>query len=144
MANGHGQVNLQMTRINLVPPSELRARHLAAEHYELPGVFRLVYGRQLKGYTPSNCDIPPTYRLGKGHQMFFYDKLGFLTSRHIALTVEMRHRGYSASYDLPPVATMILPHWFGDYVPTPEAIALSRERINQRIVELGWDLVDIA
>ena len=125
-----------MTRINLVPPSELYRKHLQAEYYELPEIFRLVFNRQLKGYTPADSDIPPTYRFGVGHKRFFYDKLAFLYERHMALVNEMHIRGFKAN--LPVIPQDLKAYWFGHWEPPQEAIDLSRARIQQRIKELNW------
>lgn len=123
-----------MTRINLIPPSELHRKHLQAEYYELPEIFRLVQRRQSKGDTPTTCRIPPAYRFGTGHKIFFYDKLGFLVERHVALVNEMHARGYQASHLIVPCE--LKNHWFGHYTPSDEEVALSRARIQQRVKEL--------
>ena len=77
-----------MTRINLIPPSELCDKHLIAEMHELPRVFRLA----------RPCpDAPKQYTLGKGHVKFFYDKIAFLHGRFIALVDEMLNRGFKVT-----------------------------------------------
>ena len=124
-----------MTRINLIPPSELHRKHLQAEYYELPEIFRLVKNRQEKGQTPATCNIPSTYRFGSGHKIFFYDKLAFLFSRHQALVNEMHARGYKATILTIPKGLKL--YWFGHWEPSPEEINLSRQRIQQRVKELG-------
>lgn len=127
-----------MTRINLIPPSELHRKHLQAEYYELPEIFRLVDARQKKKHTPKHCNIPPTYRFGLGHKTFFYDKLFWLLGRHHLLVNEMHLRGYQATIiDVPGKFVHLENHWFGHWHPTDAEIELSRERINQRVLELG-------
>jgi hypothetical protein len=98
---------------------------------ELPDIFRLVYNRQLKGDTPLSCSIPDSYRFGKGHVSFFYDKLWFLLGRHNSLIQEMHHRGYQASHLV--VNPLLKDHWFGHWTPPPEAVELSRQRIAERL-----------
>ena len=73
-----------MTRINLVPPSELHDKHLLAEYRELPRVFKLA--------RPCD-DIPEKYCLGTGHVKFFYNKLEFLYKRQCQLCEEMKRQG---------------------------------------------------
>lgn len=125
-----------MTRINLVPPSELSDNHLKAEIWELPRLFPLI-GNSL-GKT--DLEIPDTYRLGKGHMKFFYDKLEFLHKRYEMICVEAINRGIKIETD-----PMIDPAFFdrsnygpefhyrwNDYEPTEEALALNRSRLAER------------
>lgn len=62
-----------MTRINLVPPSELCDQHLLAEHRELTRIPNAVAKGKfhLKGQ-------PTEYKLGEGHVRFFFNKMAFL------------------------------------------------------------------
>lgn len=60
-----------MTRINLVPVSELSDQHLIAEYRELPRIFNLVLNAQYKGKYPLDFKISDTYLLGTGHVTFF-------------------------------------------------------------------------
>lgn len=128
-----------MTRINLVPPSELHRKHLQAEYYELPEIFRLVRARQAKGFSPTTMHIPSTYRFGEGHKTFFYDKLKWLAWRHLALKIEMKCRGYSVNMlSVTSIFSDLDPYWWGDWTPSEADIQLSRDRIEQRKRELGW------
>jgi hypothetical protein len=114
-----------MTRINLVPPSELCNQHLLAEYRELPRVFRLA--RVLP-----DSEKPPHYTLGKGHVKFFYDKLQYLENRFKELVRECLKRGFKVQYTSP---NQFRHHEAlrGDYIPTGEALELNRERINLRM-----------
>jgi deoxyribonuclease (pyrimidine dimer) len=116
-----------MTRINCIPPSELRREHLVAEYRELPRI-RHAYPRS----SPPN--VPPTYRLGPGHLTFFYDKGVWLERRHRQLIAEMRRRGYQVN--LPPLD---LSHWpssaMNDWQSSPAALAINRERIQERLAD---------
>ena len=80
-----------MTRINVgIPPAELNGRHLIAEHREIKRIPNLVNrGR----YSLDNQ--PDTFKLGKGHVKFFYDKLLYLKRRYDALYNECRKRGFN-------------------------------------------------
>ena len=125
-----------MTRINVIEPRELTDKHLLAEYRELPRIFTLVRRRTLRGDTPDMVTIPETYRLGTGHVTFFYDKLHYLIKRQHAIIKEMRNRRFTVNFDNPDLLLTGIPtHWHNDYQPTPHAIKLNRERINQRLTE---------
>jgi len=112
-----------MTRINVVPVEELCDKHLLAEYRELPRVFTLA----------RSCpDAPKEYVLGTGHVKFFYDKLQYLIDRFYQLVIELEKRGFKPQYQ-EPYYTTIDPALHNDYIPTPEAIALNRTRIAERI-----------
>lgn len=130
-----------MTRINCVPVSTLCRQHLLAEYRELPRVFTLArnWFRRVAaaGEEGSYCDIPETYRLGKGHVQFFYNKLGFLRRRHKELCDEMMSRGYLVTIDCS-VACEDLPEDFQqDWDPPQEAIDLNEQRIQERLTEMA-------
>lgn len=116
-----------MTRINVVPVTELCDKHLLAEYRELPRVFKLA----------KVCkDAPTEYTLGAGHVKFFYDKLTFLINRFKELVDECQARGFNIKHFTPPVLDFDPPdELFNDYIPTPEALAINRARIAQRISE---------
>lgn len=120
-----------MTRINVVPPSELSDKHLGAEYRELPRIFGLVRAAAQRGETPGDKRNPSTYTLGAGHVRFFYPRLGFLRSRYADLVSECVRRGRTVNFpELP--AHDIPPEWFGDYQPTDVALAINRQRILER------------
>lgn len=123
-----------MTRINVVPPSELHTKHLVAEYRELPRVFKLVREAQARGEFPTDNRNPVVYTLGAGHVRFFYNKLMFLFLRQQDLCAEMRARGITVNYDPSPDLLAGLNHyWLGHYTPTPGALYLNRERIKDRM-----------
>lgn len=117
-----------MTRINVVPVTELCDQHLLAEHRELTRIPNAIANGKfdLKGQ-------PQEYTLGKGHVKFFYDKLQYLYNRYLALNYECHCRGFNtkniwdrACLDLP------LKHW-KDYKPTLHALVINRARIADRM-----------
>lgn len=132
-----------MTRINLVPPSELHGKHLVAEYYELPEIFILAQKRMLKGHTPEMCEIPAEYCFGIGHKRFFYNKLKFLDTRLTLLVEEMHNRGYQTQAgarilaQLPLCLISTKSEWWCDWIPPEHSIELSRARLRQRAFELG-------
>lgn len=114
-----------MTRINVIPPSELNAKMLVSEYRELPRV-RHAYPRR------KPATIPESYRLGLGHVTFFYDKAVWLERRHRQLIAEMGRRGYTVN-----LPALDLSHWPGwarqDWQPDQAAMKLNRERIRERL-----------
>lgn len=122
-----------MTRINCIPPTELHSRHLVAEYRELPRVFALARSWALKHQPIADHidKLPIDYCLGKGHVMFFYNKLKFCVNRHRALVDEMHRRGYRTQ-SWPPLG-IDHPLLWKDWVPTPEAMELNRQRIAERL-----------
>lgn len=81
-----------MTRINTIPPKLLTSPHLNAEYRELPRVFKAA---RLTNKAPSN------YVMGKGHVLFFYDKLEWLVNRQESIVSEMLARGYNPQFTQP-------------------------------------------
>lgn len=120
-----------MTRINCIPPIELHRKHLTAEYRELPRVFALAYAAYKRGEDPAS--FPDTYRLGRGHVLFFYPRLAYLERRFDALVLEMRIRGYHPSYTSIPAMPRMPASWWQDWQPTPAAQALCRARIAARM-----------
>lgn len=129
-----------MTRINVVPVQELTSKHLVAEYREIVRVFALVRKAQSTGLTISNFHkmrkVPPDYTLGTGHVTFFYNKLGYVLKRYHSLIEEMRNREYNPN----PISDSELQlninsSWFGDYIPTRNAIEINRQRIQLRLQE---------
>lgn len=126
-----------MTRINVVPVSSLCRTHLIAEHYEIADVFKLArrHVKAGRSLTDIKDRIPDTYRLGTGHVSFFLDKLQYCHFRFVELKNEMTRRGYRVGSwaTLREIYPEMGEEWYGDYSPTPEAIAENQERINERI-----------
>jgi deoxyribonuclease (pyrimidine dimer) len=126
-----------MTRVNLVPPKELMDQHLLAEWRELkmvPASLR----RSLRTKSIENIlrGIPETFTLGRGHVLFFYNKLPYLRIRYRYLVSELLKRGFVLEYS-GGFSKFVddLPDEFFEYtwIPTPEDVAISRARIADRI-----------
>jgi len=119
-----------MTRINCVPVQELSGPHLVAEYRELPRVFALAQKAALRGSFPQ----PAMYTLGKGHLLFFYTRLGYLSRRHMELIEEMQRRGYKPAFtglgreDFPSIPN----EYWDSWEPTAQALELNRKRIKER------------
>lgn len=129
-----------MTRINLVPPQELMDQHLFAEFREIKMVpMSLRRSIVARGIEDVLAKVPPTYRLNVGHVSFFYDKFTYLRHRYMHLKAELHARGinYDPMSQLDPVRiydTIAADRRFWkNYEPTPEALAIVRERIASKI-----------
>lgn len=117
-----------MTRINLIPVSELTDQHLLAEHRELKRIPNVI-----KSWKYNLNNIPDQFVLWAWHVKFFYDKLLFLKLRYIELHQECINRwfnivNYIESFQGLPSELM------NNYIPTDEAIQLSQSRINEKII----------
>lgn len=127
-----------MTRINLIPPSELTRNHLIAEYRELPSIFGNILKAQRRGETPASVRrrAPKTYTLGKGHMLFFYDKVTWLSSRFDALVTEMLKRGYEPQFKtVRDKIEPLDPGWCNWWRPSEDEIAISRARIEERLTQ---------
>ena len=128
-----------MTRINIIPPSELTDQHLIAEYREI-----LMVPASLKRTLISKCGlkkerISKNYTLNLGHVYFFYDKGMYLSKRYQELILEMKARG------MKPNSKRIFPddiftsELFNDWKPNDKDFDIIRERIAERIKKRpGW------
>lgn len=131
-----------MTRINCVPVEELTRQHLLAEYRELPRVFGLAREWYHKvcaaGHDGPYQDVPDTYRLGKGHVLFFYTRLGYCFERQQQLYDECVRRGYQVKFK--PTSELIdwAPAWMrNSWRPTRHALSINRARIKERLNARG-------
>lgn len=122
-----------MTRINVVPPSELSRQHLVAEYREitrLPGNLHAWLNRKTK---PTSFDeIPSEYKLGTGHVKFFFNKFKYLETRFSSIIDEMLARGYNPNFTDSSIFRRVDAIYYNDYVPTEEALEINRQRIKER------------
>lgn len=120
----------------MVPVEELTDNFIMAEYYELPRVYILVENHIRKSQNVAAMPIPPAYCLGKGHVTFFYNKIKYLVRRSGQLWQEGTKRGLNLQQDPSTEGYELL--WFvdgplwNDYVPTPEALQLNRDRLQVR------------
>ena len=133
-----------MTRLNLVPVSELSDQHLFAEWREIKMVPRsLARSLRARGHQDVLDKVPPRFRLGPGHVSFFYDKGEYLRMRYGDLTAELLDRGYELSptalLDKTGVYDQLPPSFHKRYTPSEEALMLARDRIRVRLdARPGW------
>ena len=120
-----------MTRVNLIPPEELHYKHLVAEYREITRVPTLARKAQREMHKKN---IPPSYTMGVGHVLHFYNKLGFIADRYESLCDEMRRRGYVCNQIPRSELLKDIDSWFVQaYNPTSDAIELNRARIAERM-----------
>lgn len=117
-----------MTRINVgIRPSLLCREHLLAEHREM----KRIPNKVSKGKFTLN-GIPPEFKLGTGHEKFFYNKLNYLKRRYEAVYAECIKREldvtyYGGAWDNVPNELM------GGYRPRYEDAEILVDRINERL-----------
>ena len=123
-----------MTRINIVPPSELTDQHLIAEYREItmvPAALKRTLGSK-SGLRKNK--ISTHYTLNAGHVYFFYDKGKYLHNRYYELIDEMKRRGFSPNPNRKfPVAVFRDNGLYKDWIPTIEDYKIIRERIEEKI-----------
>lgn len=118
-----------MTRINVVPVTELTDQHLMAEYRELPMVPAAARRSNPANHKPTNV-----YTLNKGHVMFFYNKKKYLLNRWLDLIAELYDRGFN----IDPAARTV--HWPAldkfpqvDWQPDAHAVSVNKQRLEERI-----------
>ena len=123
-----------MTRINIVPTSELADQHLVAEYRELFMVGSALQ-RTLKSKNRDKTlsSLPEKYTLSTGHVKFFYNKGKYLHKRYKEIVAEMKARGMNPD----PERKFKREQWpdelYGDWTPTPDEQLIVRQRIQERI-----------
>ena len=111
-----------MTRINCIDPERLTAKHLLAEYREM---------LRLRHAKPRQTNVT-RYVLGSGHVLFFYDKGGYLMTRHKQLRDEMKQRGFTVNFELD-LGTW--PQWaMNDWKPDVDAQLANVARIINRLM----------
>jgi deoxyribonuclease (pyrimidine dimer) len=121
-----------MTRVNVVPPSDLCDQHLLAEHREITRIPNAVKSGKAK----IDGTYPHQYTLGKGHVKFFYIRLGWLKQRYESVHYECIRRGFNVTNKWPDGLSYYL---CGDYTVSEEDIQINLERIKQRMpVKARW------
>lgn len=123
-----------MTRINIIPTSELADQHLVAEYREMFMVGSALQ-RTLKSKNRDKTlsSLPEKYTLNTGHVKFFYNKGKYLHKRYLELIEEMKLRGMNPD----PKRTFKREQWpdelYLDWSPTPDEQLIVRQRIQERI-----------
>ena len=140
-------LGLTVTRINTCCVTELTDGHLKGEYKEITRIFtntiKCIEKKGVVGaytYIKDNQPIKYTVRTndnpggGRGHEMFFRDKLSYIEDRYIALALEMESRGNNVSWSLVQSVVekakekVIDKRFWKDYTPTQEAYELNLKR----------------
>ena len=108
-----------MTRINIVPVTELSDQHLIAEYRELPRVLK---------QNVNIANAPIKYVLGKGHVKWAQKHCLFILNRFKQIIIEMEYRGFNHRYGVEGLTLFN----DNDYLVTIEDIDLNRNRIKER------------
>ena len=122
-----------MTRINsAIPVENLTDEHLLAEHREIK---RLPWCLENAIKSGSIKNIPEKFTLGKGHVLFFLDKMEFVQMRYMDIYRECENRGFSPrSYEYNFIMPLKFVDFYNYYTPTSEERYLLIERITERIM----------
>ena len=122
-----------MTRINIIPPSELTDQHLIAEYREItmvPGMLK----RTLNSKTGLHLNkIGKQYTLNKGHVYFFYNKGEYLDKRYNELVNEMKLRGFKPNPDRRFPSEVFIDGLYNDWSPSLNDQKIIRQRIKEKI-----------
>lgn len=88
-----------MTRINAgIDPKRLTNEHLLAEHREIKRICKLFRDRVEREAQGDNVSpIPPEFKLGKGHVLFFLDKPVYTYHRYHMIYQECERRGFNVT-----------------------------------------------
>ena len=123
-----------MTRINIIPVSELYDQHLIAEYREITMV-PAALNRTLKSKIGLDKNkISQQYTLNKGHVYFFYNKGKYLQIRYNEIIAEMKKRNFNPDSQRKfPINIFIDNNLYHDWTPTKEDYKIIRERISQKI-----------
>ncbi len=123
-----------MTRINLIPVSELSNQHLIAEYRELPRIVNAWKNGKIKNYAG-----PETYCLGPGHVKFFYRRIEFLIRRHSEIILECLRRGFNLTKTGELLSSdeyeklKLDNYQIFDWNPSKDEIDVSRNRIEEKL-----------
>jgi len=123
-----------MTRINLVPVTELMDQHLIAEYREItmvPAALKKTINSK-QGLQRTN--IPKYFTLNKGHVTFFYNKGAYLFKRYSQLVKEMKTRGFQPNKErIFPKKIFIENGLFHNWKPSQNDFKIIRKRIEEKI-----------
>ena len=123
-----------MTRINIIPPSELADQHLVAEYRE---IFMVGSSLQRSLVSPhwvkTLNNLPITFTLNTGHVKFFYNKGLYLEKRYNSIINEMKYRAMKPD----PERVWKREQWpdelYNDWTPRSNDLNIIRERLQERI-----------
>jgi len=122
-----------MTRINIIPVSELTDQHLIAEYREITMVpaalkrtLRSKVGLQYK-------KISKEFTLNTGHVYFFYNKGLYLNKRYDEIVSEMKYRGFNPDPTRRFPKEVFPEELYNDWMPSLNEQKVIRQRIREKI-----------
>ncbi len=117
---------MPVSYLTVVPVYELTLHQTRMEHSQILKLFDKVRKAYRRKMDPEK--LPSTFRFGAGHYQFFYTRLMFVNHRQVELIKRLTFYGMPPSLRTEPrVVNQDIPElWWGDYDPTPEALALCR------------------
>ena len=122
-----------MTRINIIPPSELTDQHLIAEYREITMV-PAALKRTLRSKVGLRKEkISKRYTLNTGHVYFFYDKGLYLNNRYQEIIAEMKLRGFKPDPNRKFPKQIFPKHLYNDWMPSYDEQKIIRARIEEKI-----------
>tara|TARA_Y100000593_G_scaffold84952_1_gene161242 strand:- start:655 stop:1059 length:405 start_codon:yes stop_codon:yes gene_type:complete len=122
-----------MTRINIIPVSELTDQHLIAEYREITMV-PAALKRTLRSKVGLRKEkISKRYTLNTGHVYFFYDKGLYLNNRYQEIITEMKLRGFNPDPNRKFPKHIFPKHLYNDWMPSLDEQKIIRKRIEQKI-----------
>lgn len=122
-----------MTRINIIPVSELTDQHLIAEYREITMVPAALQ-RTLKSKIGLKKEkINKKFTLNKGHVYFFYNKGKYLNKRYNQLILEMKLRGFLPDPNRKFPKEVFPEELYNDWYPTQAEKAIIKNRLDKKI-----------
>ena len=122
-----------MTRINIIPVTELADQHLIAEYREITMV-PAALKRTLRSKVGLRKEkISKRYTLNTGHVYFFYDKGLYLNNRYQEIIMEMKLRGFNPDPNRKFPKHIFPKHLYNDWMPSLEEQKIIRRRIEEKI-----------
>ena len=118
-----------MVRINLINPKYLADQHLVAEYVEI----LMLLGYVKKHPILDEKKVPKKYCLGKGHMIFFKNKLMYLKKRHELLKKEMKKRRFATEKKI--VLSKFPRKLINDWKPLKTDKDIIKKRISWKIMK---------
>lgn len=123
-----------MTRISAtIKPVELCDQMLRAEHREIKRIPNKITKRLAEGKEIILHDQPKHFKLGTGHEKFFYTRIKYLHQRWQELHKECLERGFNMT-DYSDAFISVPDEYYNDWIPDYDVVRpILVERVNQQI-----------
>ena len=122
-----------MTRINIIPVSELTDQHLIAEYREITMVPAALKRTLRSKLGICQEKISKKFTLNTGHVYFFYNKGLYLNKRYDELVEEMKDRGFNPDENRKFPKHVFPSELYNDWMPSYDEQLVIRERIKEKI-----------